>query len=181
MNGDLGKAEAFHREALLIMERTLGPGDPQIAEVLFNLSAVVGAQKGRLAETEVLLHRCLEAQKQLHGDGELLELPWALNVLLLLAIAFRRVHVKNNVRGPTTSAVTSTKTEQNVKGLPAATEALSTSGKNMNGPPAGNKTTKGPPAGTEVLSTSNFITAVLCISILWDTPGTKPCTCRTDR
>lgn len=70
MNGDLGKAEAFHREALMIMEKTLGPGDPQVAEVLFNLSAVVGAQKGRLGETEVLLHRCLEAQKQLHGDGE---------------------------------------------------------------------------------------------------------------
>lgn len=47
----------------------LGEDDPQVAEVLFNLSAVVGAQNDRLEETEELLHRCLEAQKRLHGPG----------------------------------------------------------------------------------------------------------------
>lgn len=47
-----------------------GEGDPEVAEVLFNLSAVVGAQEGRLGETEALLHRCLGAQKMLHGSGE---------------------------------------------------------------------------------------------------------------
>lgn len=52
------------------MERTLPPEDPRIAEVLFNLSAVVGAQRGRLADTETILHRCLEAQKRMHGLGE---------------------------------------------------------------------------------------------------------------
>lgn len=46
-----------------------GEDDPQVAEVLFNLSAVVGAQSGRLEETQVLLRRCLEAQKRLHGPG----------------------------------------------------------------------------------------------------------------
>ena len=51
------------------------------------------------------------------------------------------------MRDPTTSAVTSNIAEQNMKGPPAVTEALSTSGKNLKGPPAGNKTMKGPPAG----------------------------------
>lgn len=52
-----------------MMERTLAPDDPRIAEVLFNLSAVVGGQRGRLGETENILHRCLEAQRRLHGVG----------------------------------------------------------------------------------------------------------------
>lgn len=69
MNGDLPRAEILHREALSMMERTLAPDDPRIAEVLFNLSAVVGGQRGRLGETENILHRCLEAQRQLHGVG----------------------------------------------------------------------------------------------------------------
>ena len=42
----------------------------KVAEVLFNLSAVIGAQEGRLHESEVLLTRCLEAQKTIHGPGE---------------------------------------------------------------------------------------------------------------
>lgn len=69
MNGDLPRAEILHREALSIMERTLAPDDPRVAEVLFNLSAVVGGQRGRLGETENILHRCLEAQRRLHGVG----------------------------------------------------------------------------------------------------------------
>ncbi|CAM9747669.1 unnamed protein product, partial [Hapterophycus canaliculatus] len=69
MNGDLARAEILHREALSIMERSLPPDDPRFAEVLFNLSAVVGGQRGRLGETENILHRCLEAQKRLHGVG----------------------------------------------------------------------------------------------------------------
>ena len=44
-----------------------------------------------------------------------------------------------------------------MKGPPAVTEAVSTSGEVMKGPPAGNKTRKGPPAGTEALSTSNSV------------------------
>lgn len=70
MNDDLARAEILHREALSIMERTLPRGDPRFAEVLFNLSAVVGGQRGRLGETENILHRCLEAQKRLYGMGE---------------------------------------------------------------------------------------------------------------
>lgn len=73
MNGDLPRAEILHREALSMMERTLAPDDPRIAEVLFNLSAVVGGQRGRLGETENILHRCLEAQRRLHGVGERLD------------------------------------------------------------------------------------------------------------
>ena len=42
-----------------------------------------------------------------------------------------------------------------MEGPPAVTEALSTSGKNVQGLPAGKKTMKGPPAGTEALSTNN--------------------------
>ncbi|CAM9794968.1 unnamed protein product, partial [Pylaiella littoralis] len=69
MNGDLSRAEILHRESLSIMERTLDPDDPRIAEVLFNLSAVVGGQRGRLGETENILQRCLDAQKRLYGLG----------------------------------------------------------------------------------------------------------------
>lgn len=69
MTGDLTGAEILHREALSSMERTLSQDDPRIAEVLFNLSAVVGAQRGRLGETENILRRCLEAQERLHGPG----------------------------------------------------------------------------------------------------------------
>ena len=57
------------------------------------------------------------------------------------------------MRDPTTSAVTSNIAEHNTKDPPAVTEALTTSGKNMKGLPAGNKTMKGPPAGTEAIST----------------------------
>ena len=51
-----------------------------------------------------------------------------------------------------------------MKGPPAVTEALSTSGKNMKGPPAGNKTMKNPPAGTEALSTSNSVMVSIVFS-----------------
>ena len=50
-----------------------------------------------------------------------------------------------------------------MKGSPAGTESLSTSGNNMKGPPAGKKYMKGAPAGTEALSTSIFVSVVLCI------------------
>ena len=48
-----------------------------------------------------------------------------------------------------------------MKGPPAVTEALSTSGKTVKGPPPGNKTLKGPPAGTEALLTSNSVMIVI--------------------
>ena len=51
-----------------------------------------------------------------------------------------------------------------MKGPQAVTEALSTSGETVNGPPAGNKTMKGPPAGTEALSTSNSVMVSISIS-----------------
>ena len=44
-----------------------------------------------------------------------------------------------------------------MKGPSPVTEALSTSGQNVNGPSAGNKTMKGPRADTEALSTSNSV------------------------
>lgn len=79
MNGDLPAAETLHREALSILEKSLGDGDPQVAEVLFNLAAVVGAQRERLGETEALLHRCLDAQRRLHDPGEFFTLSVAIS------------------------------------------------------------------------------------------------------
>lgn len=42
----------------------------KVAEVLFNLATVVGAQNGRLQETESYLNRCLQVHKALHGPRE---------------------------------------------------------------------------------------------------------------
>lgn len=89
MNGDLLRAEILHREALSMMERTLLPDDPRIAEVLFNLSAVVGGQRGRLGETENILHRCLDAQKRLHGVGEFGLVRFGLVLFALCVTAVR--------------------------------------------------------------------------------------------
>ena len=58
-----------------------------------------------------------------------------------------------------------------MKGPQAVTEALSTSGETVNGPPAGNKTMKGPPAGTEALSTSNSVMESILVLIV-PAPGT---------
>lgn len=97
MNGDLSRAEILHREALSIMERTLDPDDPRIAEVLFNLSSVVGGQRGRLGETENILHRCLDAQKRLYGLGMCVFVCLLLSLLSSQIVLRRRLQVSEQV------------------------------------------------------------------------------------